>query len=179
MWIVEKTVHVSSPTIHDSKKCAGQIEMNIRTATINDLPAIIHLIADDFLGQKRERITDPISEDYVKAFRQIDADANNELIVAELDGDIVGTFQLTYTPSLSFHGGKRSTIESVRVDEKFRGRGIGEEMMIWAMQRAKGKGCVSMQLTSHNDRKDAHRFYEKLGFKRSHTGMKIRFDKAP
>lgn len=152
--------------------------LNVRTATIDDLPMILHLIADDFLGRQRETITDPVSENYIKAFLEIEADPDNELFVAEFDGAIVGTFQLTYTPSLSFHGGKRSTVESVRVDEHLRGQGIGEKMMRFAIERAKEKGCVSMQLTSHNDRTAAHRFYERLGFKKTHAGMKMRFDKS-
>lgn len=154
------------------------MEIHIRRAAIDDLPVILRLIAEDFLGQQREKITDPISDNYVRAFRDIEADPNNELFVAAADGVVVGTFQLTYTPSLSFHGGKRATVESVRVDERTRNQKIGERMMRWAMERAVEKGCVSMQLTSHNDRTDAHRFYEKLGFKKTHTGMKIRFDRG-
>ena len=115
-----------------------------------------------------------MGETYHHAFREIDADPNNELIVAELDGEVVGTLQLTYIPSISFQGGKRCTVESVRVDEKFRGKGIGREMMRWAIERAKAKGCISMQLTTNNDRTDAHRFYESLGFSKSHVGMKLK-----
>jgi GNAT superfamily N-acetyltransferase len=94
------------------------------------------------------------------------------LIVAELDGKVIGTVQLVITPSLSYKGSKRSIVESVRVDSSLRGKGIGREMMLWAIERAKQRGCVSMHLTSHNDRTDAHRFYESLGFAKSHTGMK-------
>jgi GNAT superfamily N-acetyltransferase len=65
-------------------------------------------------------------------------------------------------------------VESVRVDAKFRGKGIGREMMLWAIERAKEKGCISMQLTTNNDRVDAHRFYEGLGFSKSHIGMKLK-----
>jgi GNAT superfamily N-acetyltransferase len=132
------------------------------------------MLADDFLGQQRERYEDPLPESYVKAFREIDADPNNELVVAELDGEVVGTLQITYTPSISFQGGKRCTVESVRIDEKYRGRGIGREMMLWAVEHAKEKGCISMQLTTNNDRTDAHRFYEGLGFSKSHVGMKLK-----
>ena len=149
--------------------------MNFRLATENDLPAIVRMLADDFLGQQRERYEDPLPESYIRAFREIDAEPNNELIVAELDGEVVGTLQLTYTPSISFQGGKRCTVESVRVDEKYRGQGIGREMMLWAIERAKRKGCISMQLTTNIDRVDAHRFYESLGFSMSHIGMKLRF----
>jgi GNAT superfamily N-acetyltransferase len=149
------------------------MNLEIRPARFADLSAIVGMLADDFLGSQRERIEDQLHESYVTAFREIEADPNNELIVAELDGEVIGTLQLTYTPSLSFQGSKRSTVESVRVDARYRGKGIGREMMVWAMERAREKGCVSMQLTSHADRKDAHRFYENLGFKASHVGMKI------
>lgn len=145
-----------------------------RLATFEDLPEIIRLIADDFLGRQRERFELPLDGHYVKAFREIEADPNNELIVAGSDDHIIGTLQLTYTPSLSFQGGRRCTVESVRVDEKYRGQGIGREMMLWAIERAKEKGCISMQLTTHNERKNAHRFYENLGFSASHVGMKLK-----
>lgn len=147
--------------------------LNIHTATIDDLPMIVRMLADDFLGQQREDLSEPINEKYVKAFREIEDSPNNELIVAELDGRVVGTLQLTYTPSLSYQGSKRCTVESVRVDSSLRGKGIGREMMLWAIERAKEKGCISMQLTSHIDREDAHRFYEQLGFSKSHVGMKL------
>lgn len=146
--------------------------LRFRAATIDDLPAIVELLADDFLGQQREDLSEPLNENYLKAFREIEADPNNELIVAELDGKVIGTLQLVITPSLSYKGSKRSIVESVRVDSSLRGKGIGREMMLWAIERAKARGCVSMHLTSHNERADAHRFYESLGFAKSHTGMK-------
>jgi GNAT superfamily N-acetyltransferase len=148
------------------------MDPTFRNAKLEDLPAIIGLLADDFLGQQRENLSEQLDENYVKAFREIEADPNNELIVAEMDGRVIGTLQLVITPSLSYQGSKRSIVESVRVDSSLRGQGIGREMMLWAIERAKQRGCVSMHLTSHNDRTDAHRFYESLGFSRSHTGMK-------
>ena len=132
--------------------------LQFRLAAFVDLSDVIEMLADDVLGRQRERLEDPLPECYVKAFREIEADPNNELIVAELDGEIIGTLQLTFTPSLSHQGSKRCTVESVRVDEKHRGKGIGREMMQWAIERAKEKGCASMQLTTHNDRSNAHRF---------------------
>jgi GNAT superfamily N-acetyltransferase len=147
--------------------------LQFRLARVEDLPDIVRMLADDFLGHQRERYEEPLPESYLKAFRELDADANNELIVAEVEGAIVGTLQLTITPSLSYQGGKRSSLESVRVDGKFRGQGIGCQMMLWAIERAREKGCISMHLTSHGERKDAHRFYENLGFAASHVGMKL------
>ena len=166
-----------------------------RSARIDDLPDIVRMLADDFLGQQRERLEDPLPESYVRAFREIEGDPNNELIVVDLNvyaydhpvdetpppllrqegsQKIVGTMQLTFTASISFQGGKRCTVESVRVDDKYRGKGIGREMMLWAIERAKEKGCISMQLTTSNDRADAHRFYANLGFSASHIGMKLK-----
>lgn len=147
--------------------------LTIRTAKLADLPDIINMLADDYLGQQREDASAPINEDYVKAFHGIDTDPNNELIVAEQDGKVTGTLQLTFTPSLSYRGGKRCTVESVRIHSSMRGKGIGKEMMLRAIEWAKEKGCISMQLTSHKDREDAHRFYEQLGFAKSHVGMKL------
>src|SRR5688572_5126337 len=112
------------------------MQILFRTAKNEDLLSIVRMLADDFLGQQRERYEDPLPASYINAFREIDADPNNELIVAELDGEVVGTLQLTYIPSISFQGGKRCTVESVRVDQKYRGQGIGREMMLWALRRA-------------------------------------------
>lgn len=95
-------------------------------------------------------------------------------MVAEKDGEVIGTLQLTYTPSISFRGGKRATVESVRVDDKYRGQGIGREMMLRAIEMARAEGCISMQLTTNAARPDAHRFYRNLGFEDSHVGMKLK-----
>lgn len=149
------------------------MNLKFRQATREDLPEIVRMLADDFLGSTRERYENPLPESYVKAFEEIDADKNNELIVAERDGEIVGMLQLTFTPSISFQGGKRATVESVRTDSKYRGQGIGKEMMRWAINRAREEGCISMQLTTNSERTEAHRFYENLGFKGSHLGMKL------
>ena len=149
------------------------MQLKFRQATREDLPEIVRMLADDFLGATRERYENPLPESYIKAFEEIEADKNNELIVAETSGAIVGTLQITFTPSISFQGGKRATVESVRVDKKYRGQGIGKELMLWAIERVKEENCVAVQLTTNAERPDAHRFYENLGFKNSHLGMKL------
>jgi len=150
------------------------MNLEFRQATREDLPEIVRMLADDFLGAQRERYENPLPESYTRAFEEIQIDKNNELIVAELDGAVIGTLQITFTPSISFQGGKRATVESVRVDEKYRGQGIGRELMLFAINRAREEKCVSMQLTTNADRTDAHRFYENLGFKGTHLGMKLK-----
>jgi ribosomal protein S18 acetylase RimI-like enzyme len=151
----------------------NEMNLKFRPAKLEDLPEIVRMLADDFLGATRERYENPLPESYTKAFAEIDADKNNELIVVENDGEVIGTLQVTFTPSISFQGGKRATVESVRVDEKYRGQGIGQELMNWAINRARQEKCVALQLTTNSDRTDAHRFYENLGFKGSHLGMKL------
>jgi ribosomal protein S18 acetylase RimI-like enzyme len=148
-------------------------QVQFRPATRADLPAIVCMLAEDELGAQRERVETPLPQGYYTAFEAITSDPNQELIVAELDGEVVGTLQLTYLPTLSYQGGTRAQVESVRVLAGVRGQGIGESMMKWAMERARQRGCHLMQLTSHRSRVDAHRFYERLGFTKSHIGMKI------
>lgn len=147
--------------------------LNFRLATIADLPQIVEMLADDFLGKQRERFESPLPESYLRAFEEIDHDENNELVVVEQNGEIVGTLQLTFIPSISFQGGKRAQIESVRVAAIARGQGIGKKMFEWAIEQAREKNCRMIQLSTNNDRADAQRFYENLGFKASHVGMKL------
>jgi GNAT superfamily N-acetyltransferase len=144
-----------------------------RTARIEDLPSIVRLLADDDLGSRRERYEEPLPKSYYAAFEQIAADPNHQLIVAESDEKVIGTLHLVFLPSISFQGGLRAQIESVRVDKECRNLGIGSRMMEWTIALARQRGAHVIQLTSHLSRKDAHRFYEKLGFKGSHLGMKL------
>jgi ribosomal protein S18 acetylase RimI-like enzyme len=144
-----------------------------RLATRADMPSVVRLLADDDLGSQRERYESPLPESYYSAFEQIDNDSNHELIIAGRNGEVIGTLHLMFLPSISFQGGLRAQIESVRVDKRFQSQGIGSEMMKWAMERAKQRGAHIVQLTTHKSRVDAHRFYERLGFKGTHMGMKL------
>ncbi len=147
-----------------------------RGATRADVPAILDLLTDDEIARSRQPETaTPESVDAATwaAFEAIDADPRNELIVADEDGTVVGTCQLTFTPSLSRRGAERMTIEAVRVRADLRGRGLGREMMRWSLARARERGCGLAQLTTDNRRTDAHRFYASLGFEPSHVGFKI------
>jgi GNAT superfamily N-acetyltransferase len=148
-------------------------EITFRLATRADLPSIVRMLADDELGRQRERYEDPLPQTYYAAFEQIDIDPNHELGVAELNGEVIGTLHLMFLPSIGFQGGLRAQIESVRVDKSYRNQGMGSEMMKWTIKRARERGAHVVQLTTHQSRKDAHRFYEKLGFKASHLGMKL------
>lgn len=147
-----------------------------RKATRQDVPSVVQLIANDKLGQLRENFTDPLPQVYYDAFERIDADPNQELIVVENDHrEIVGTLQLSFIPYLTYQGGIRAQIEAVRVREDLRGEGIGQQLFSWAIQRSRERKAHLLQLTTDKQRPEAVRFYEKLGFKASHEGMKIHF----
>ena len=150
---------------------SGKIVFRIATQT--DVSSIVRLLADDELGSLREKYENPIPESYYSAYELIAKDPNHELIVSELDGEVIGTLHLMFLPSLSFQGGLRAQVESVRVDTGHQNQGVGSEMMKWAIQRAKDRAAHIVQLTTHKSRADAHRFYERLGFKGTHLGMKL------
>ena len=148
--------------------------LTCRLATRADVPAILALLADDEVSRARDgSVSEAADAAHWAAFEAIDADPRNELIVADQDGEVVGTFQLTFTPSLSRGGGERMTIEAVRVRGDLRGRGLGRQMMRWALDRGRERGARLAQLTTDKKRADAHRFYESLGFVASHEGMKL------
>ena len=147
-------------------------EVTFRAATADDLPAIVALLDDDDLSKGREDPSLPLADCYRAGFDAIAATPNNEFIVTELDGAVVGTMQLSYLPGIAFRGGWRGQIEAVRVASHLRGSGIGAQMIDWAVERCRARGCFMVQLFSQNDRPAAHRFYERLGWKRSHYGFK-------
>ncbi|RLL48330.1 GNAT family N-acetyltransferase [Oceanobacillus piezotolerans] len=143
-------------------------------ATKGDLITIVAMLADDVLGSKRERFEDPLPNSYIKAFEAITSDPNNELVVAFCDKEVIGVVQITFTPYLTHQGGWRATIEGVRTSASVRGKGIGTELIKWAIQRAEERGCHLIQLTTDKKRPDAIRFYERLGFKATHEGLKLK-----
>ncbi len=146
----------------------------IRRATEADLPRIIELIhlgAVDGAGV--EELGPPLPERYYASFRSFERYPEAKVLVAEAGGAVVGTFQFHLLPNLSNRARPTAEVESVHVAEAFRGRGIGEAMMTWAIEEARRLGCRRVQLTSNKARSDAHRFYERLGFVKSHEGMKF------
>jgi len=143
-----------------------------RTADPDDLPFIIGLIVEDSVVVTEDRAEDAMDEDYRAALAAIDADPNEEMWIVERDGVSVGCFQLSFLPGLMRRGMWRGQIEVVHVSADARNLGIGSEMMRWALDRCREKGCGMVQLTSNKKRADAHRFYERLGFARSHEGFK-------
>jgi predicted N-acetyltransferase YhbS len=148
----------------------------IRPAIAADVPAIVAMLVDDEIGAQRESPNDLTP--YQTAFAAIDADPNNLLVVAERNGEVIGTLQLTIIPGLSRMGASRGLVEGVRVAASARGTGLGTELMEWSIDESRARGCALVQLTSDKTRLDAHRFYtDRLGFTNSHEGFKLILNK--
>lgn len=150
--------------------------MKFREATLKDLPSIVAMIADDELGKRRENFQTPLPKEYINAFERINLDENQELIVIEtVDLEIIGTLQLSFIQYLTYQGGIRAQIEAVRIRKDKRGTGLGKTMFEWAINRAKERKSHLLQLTTDKKRPKAIKFYNDLGFKQSHEGMKMHF----
>lgn len=153
----------------------------LRGAVAADVPRIAALIA---MGDAKAPMTaeEAAAEGrhpaYAEAFARLAALPGNALYVAEHEGRVVGTYQLTALPGLAERGRTRGKVESVHVDPALRGTGIGEAMMRHAVVRAREMGIGLLELSSNKSRADAHRFYERLGFARSHEGFKMALDRA-
>ncbi|MDI1246545.1 MAG: GNAT family N-acetyltransferase [Rhodoferax sp.] len=153
--------------------------LTFRQAKRADLERIVQLLADDPLGAQRESFTLPLASSYERAFETIDADSNNELIVVEQAGTVIGVLQITFIPYLTHQGSWRALIEGVRVAADARSSGVGRRLFVWAISRARERGCRLVQLTSDKARPDAIRFYQSLGFTASHEGLKLELSHGP
>lgn len=150
--------------------------ITIRRATRDDVAVVVMMLADDHLGRGRERLDDPLPASYFRAFDRLDRDPGIRLVVAESGtGRVVGCLQLCILPGLSSQGASRGLIEDVRVASDCRSRGIGEQLVQWALAAAREEGCKLVELFTHHSRVDAQRFYKRLGFEPSHVGMIVRF----
>lgn len=149
----------------------------LRDATPADIPIMLTLShAGDARGADTppldpETLTDPR---YRAAFDEIVADPHHRLIVAEWSGEVIGTMQISFLPGLPNFGMRRGLLENVHIRADQRGTGHGSAMVRWAIERCREAGCGVVQLTSNKVRTDAHRFYEKLGFLKSHEGFKLK-----
>jgi len=154
------------------------MDLHFREAVTADIPYLVQLLSDDELGSLREDNSNPINQNYLNAFHNIEQDPNNELTVVEAGDEIVGMLQLTFIPYLTHIGSWRCLIEGVRVNSKYRDQGLGTDILNWAIDRAKIKHCSIVQLTSDKQRPGALNFYANLGFKATHEGFKLKLKKS-
>jgi GNAT superfamily N-acetyltransferase len=147
-----------------------------RPARADDLPALIEIFAADRLGGHPDGTDPALLPFYREALDDILANPRERLVVGEIAGRPVATGQLSLLRSLPHRGRRHALIEAVQVAPDLRGRGIGAALIghLIAIARAEGAGVV--ELTSNGRRLDAHRFYERLGFAKSHFGFKLALD---
>lgn len=147
----------------------------LRRADAQDLPAMVALLADDPVAIARGHGAAQVTDEHRAALAEIVADASNELVVAvDADGDIAAMLQLTRVPGLARLAATRLLVEGVRVGAAHRSAGLGTAMLAWVTgEAAAATGAALVQLTSDEQRTDAHRFYERLGFVGSHRGFKL------
>jgi GNAT superfamily N-acetyltransferase len=145
----------------------------IRSATRDDLPRLVELLAQLSLDSPREDLRSPRPAAYDAALEEVLADGRQTLLVAEVDGAIVGMACYIEVPNLSHVGRPYALVEDVVVAAAMRGQGYGEALMQRAIELARAGGCYKLVLTSSKVRTDAHRFYQRLGFKATHVGFRL------
>ncbi|WP_423067296.1 GNAT family N-acetyltransferase [Devosia sp. CN2-171] len=147
--------------------------LTYRDATAADLGFIVSLIVEDSVVPTNDEPDRPDHPRYLAALEAIERDPNQRIVIADYEGQPVGTVQLTFIPGINRLGEWRCLVEAVHIVPTHRNLGLGGEMIGWAIEQAKARGCGLVQLTSNKKRVDAHRFYERLGFKKSHEGFKL------
>ncbi len=148
--------------------------ITIRQAREDDVQAIVAILASDDVGGHSDTTDAAAYADYLDAFRTLQQTPRETLYVAERDGVVVGTFQTLLTTTLSGRGSTSMIIEAVHTSPDSRGQGIGSAMIGFCLDEARRLGLRQVQLTSNAKRTDAHRFYERLGFAKSHFGFKYK-----
>ncbi len=142
----------------------------VRDAVIEDVPRLVALIA---AGALDEVPAEPDLAPYVDALREIADSAHSAVLVAEVRAQVVGMCQLVAFRHVQHRGGLCAELESMHVDPRERGGGIGGVLLAAAVTRAREWGAYRLQLTSNVARTDAHRFYARHGFAASHIGFKL------
>lgn len=148
----------------------------MRPARRKDVPALAAMFASDPVGQHGDSADPAHLSAYLDAFDRIQASPNDTLYVAERSGEIVGTFQIVMITGLPGRGATNMLVKAVHTRQSARGEGIGAAMMRYCMALARERNVRMVQLMSNRDRIDAHRFYERLGFNRTHCGYTLHLE---
>jgi GNAT superfamily N-acetyltransferase len=141
----------------------------VREATVNDLPAVLALYGQPGLDEDRVLSLEAARE----LFYRFEAYPDYTLYVAEADGAIVGTFALLIMDNLGHLGTPSGVVEDVIVLASEQRRGIGRQMMEFAIARCRARGCYKVALSSNLKREAAHQFYESIGFERHGYSFRV------
>jgi GNAT superfamily N-acetyltransferase len=151
----------------------------IREATADDLPRLVELLFDlSQMGETPQGVLEPVSPRQVAVLAEMQADPRIICWVIEVGGKVAGSLVFYLLPNLSHGARPGAIVENVVVDPAQRGLGLGRLLMEHAEAEARARGCYKISLTSNRRREDAHRFYDGLGYHRSHVGFSKYFDDA-
>ena len=90
----------------------------------------------------------------------------DRVVVAELDGQVVGLAHLQVSPAIEYDR-PAAKIGALAVDESHRGEGIGRALVEEMETEARARGCVLLYLTTAERRADAHAFYDRVGLQQT------------
>jgi len=143
--------------------------LSIRPIVLDDVPAAVEVLLGGSLAPESEDQDRP--EAYWAAVVET-RERRGDVLVADLDGEVVGVCQVMVFPHFQHAGGWCCELESVHVRADQRSRGVGAQLLRAAEEVAKMRGCYRVQLTSRLVRTDAHRFYERNGYEATSVGFK-------
>ena len=146
-------------------------DVEVRDATDSDLPGILRVLSESGIDGG-ESFTLDEARDH---FARIRTHPGFRLLVAEIDGEVVGTYVLQIMDKLGKRGTPAGVVEDVAVLPACHGQGIGRAMMEHAREACRAAGCYKLALSSNLRREDAHRFYDSLGFERHGYSFITRF----
>ena len=144
----------------------------MREAVADDFAAILRLLdrMDESMYAGRSEAEDVAIRGVYDA---ILADPDQRLLLAEDGERLVGTAHLMVLRHLGRSLSRSAVVEGVVVDSEYRRSGVGAALMRAAADASREAGCYKLALTSNLARSGAHRFYSRLGWKRSHYGYSL------
>jgi GNAT superfamily N-acetyltransferase len=145
------------------------MKLTIRKANKNDLASILSLYSQPGVDDGEVLSV----EEARRIFDKTGSYPNYKLYVAVKDNKIIGSFALLIMDNLAHMGAPSGIVEDVMVSPSYQGQGVGKEMMSYAMAVCKKAGCYKLVVSSNKKRKEAHKFYESVGFEKH--GYSFRF----
>lgn len=148
------------------------MQLSIRQALREDIPGILDLYRE--LESDKSSV---LPEDRANViFSRISSYPDYKIYVAFERVELIGTFSLAVMDNLAHMGTPSGLIEDVVVKSVWRGKGVGKQMMRFAIDRCREAGCYKAALSSNKKRTEAHRFYEALGFEKHGYSFLIDLD---
>jgi N-acetylglutamate synthase-like GNAT family acetyltransferase len=129
--------------------------MTIRDATNADSPAIQGLLEQ--LGHPELQLED------IHRNLEKHRDPDYRILVAEIDGHVVAFVALHCFHLLHWRE-RIGRVSSLCVEDGFRSKGVGRQLLHAGEEWLTGKGCARIEVTSNARRLRAHQFYLNLGY---------------